>query len=92
MQLSVMSVLSSKNSIRLFKHDLPWLKLFWPLVMNYTRLVLAGVIFFVVISMWLCFWYVLKTVYVIQGCFNYCRAVETQSQGLFCFSHHPTSE
>lgn len=39
--LSVMSVLSSKNSNRLFKRDLPWLKLFWPPLMNYT---LAGIL------------------------------------------------
>ena len=57
-------------------------------------LVLAGIelIFFIVASTGLCFGFVLKTVLIIQGCFHYCRAVLTQSQGLFCFSPHPTSE
>ena len=35
---------------------------------------------------------VLRTVLITQGCFCYCWAVLTQSQGLFCFSHHTTSE
>ena len=48
--------------------------------------------FFTVASMGLCFGFVLKTVFMIQGCFSYCWAALTQSQGLFCFSHHPTSE
>ena len=42
--------------------------------------------------MGLCFGFVLKTVLITQGCFRYCWAVLTQSQGLFCFSPHPTSE
>ena len=57
-------------------------------------LVLSGteLIFFLVASMGLCFGFVLKTVFIIQGCFSYCWAVLTQSQGLFCSSPHPTSE
>ena len=57
-------------------------------------LVLAGteLIFFIVANMGLCFGFVLKTVLIIQECFSYCWAVLTQSQGLCCFSHHPTSE
>ena len=42
--------------------------------------------------MGLCFGFVLRTVLITQGCFCYCWAVLTQSQGLFCSSHHPTSE
>ena len=63
--------------------------------MLYTSaLVLAGIelIFFVVANMVLCFGFVLEAVLVIQGCFPYCWAVITQSQGLFCFSPQPTSE
>jgi len=57
-------------------------------------LVLAGVelIFFIVAIMGLCFGFVLETVLVIQGCFSYCRAGLTQSQGRFCYSAHPTGE
>ena len=57
-------------------------------------LVLAGteLIFFTVSSMRLCSGFVLKTVLIIQRCFSHCWAVLTQSQGLFCFSPHPTSE
>ena len=57
-------------------------------------LVLAGIelIFFIVAGMGLRFGFVLKTVLITQGCFHYCRAVLTQSQGLFCVSPHPTSE
>jgi len=56
--------------------------------------VLAGIelIFFVVAGMGLCFGSSLKTMLISQGCFSYCLAVLTQSQGLFCFSHHSTSE
>ena len=52
-------------------------------------LVLAGIelIFFTVASMELCFGFLLKTVLIILGCFSYCWAVLTHSQGLFCFSH-----
>jgi len=42
--------------------------------------------------MGLCFEFVLKTALMIQRGFCYCRAVLTQSQGLFCFSHCPISE
>ena len=42
--------------------------------------------------MGLCFRFVLKTVLIPQGCFRYCWAVLTQSQGLCCLSRHPTSE
>ena len=57
-------------------------------------LVWAGIdlIFFPIASMGLCFGFVLETVLITQGCFRYCWAVLTQSQGLFCFSPHPTSE
>jgi len=55
-------------------------------------LVLAGLVFFMVASMGLCFGFVLETVLIIQGCCRYCWAMLTQSQGLFCFSHCPTSE
>jgi len=57
-------------------------------------LVLAQVelIFFIVASVRLCFGFVLNAVLIIQGCFHYCRAVLTQSQGLFCFSPRPISE
>ena len=34
----------------------------------------------------------IMAVLITQGCFSYCWAVLTQSQGLFCSSHHPTSE
>ena len=40
--------------------------------------------------MGLCYWFVLKTVLIIQ--WGYCWAVLIQSQGLFCFSHYPTSK
>jgi len=57
-------------------------------------LVLAQIelIFFLIASVGLCFGFVLKTVWVTHQCFHYCWAVLTQSQGFFCFSHHPTSE
>ena len=57
-------------------------------------LVLAEVelIFFTAASVGLCFRFVLKTVLVTQGCFNYCQVVLTQGQGLFCFSPRSTSE
>ena len=53
-------------------------------------LVLAGIelIFCIVASMGLCFGFVLKTVLIIQGCFRYCWAALTQSQGLFCSPPH----
>ena len=35
-------------------------------------LVLAGIIFFIVANMGLCFGFVLETVLVLQGCFRYC--------------------
>ena len=56
-----------------------------------TVLVLAGIklIFFVVASIRLFFEFVQKPVLIIQGCVWYCWAVLTQSQGLFCLSHHP---
>ena len=37
-----------------------------------TVLVLAGIIFFIVASMGLCFGFVLETALIIQGCFCYC--------------------
>ena len=49
-------------------------------------------IFFLVAGMGLCFGFVLKTVLITEGCFPYCWAVLVLSQGLFCFSPHPTSE
>ena len=57
-------------------------------------LVLARIelICLIIASMGLCFGFVLETVLIIQGCFHYCWAVLTQSQGLFCLSPHPTSE
>ena len=57
-------------------------------------LVLAGVelIFLIVASMGLSFGFVLETVLITQGCFSYCWAVLTQSQGLFCSSYRPASE
>jgi len=36
--------------------------------------------------------FVLKTVLITQGCFRYCWAVLTQSEGIFCLSHCPTSK
>ena len=54
--------------------------------------VLTVLFFFTVLGIGLCFEFVLKTVLIIQGCFSYCWAVLTQSQSLFCFSLHPTSE
>jgi len=38
------------------------------------------------------FWICAEIVLIAQGCLRYCWAVPTQSQGLFCFSPHPTSE
>ena len=38
--------------------------------------------------MGLCSGFVLKTVLIIQGCFRYCWAALTQSQGLFCSPPH----
>ena len=56
-------------------------------------LVLAGIeIIFIVANMGLCFGFVLKTALIIEGRFHYCWAVLTESQGLFCCSHHPTSK
>jgi len=57
-------------------------------------LVLAGIqlFFFIVVSAELCFGFVLKTVLIVQGCFSYYWAVLTQSQGLFCPPHGPTSK
>jgi len=49
-------------------------------------------IFFAVASIGLCFTFVLKTVLISQGWFSHCWAVLTESQGLFCFSPHPTSK
>lgn len=49
--LSVMSALSSKNSNRLFKHDLPWLKLFWPASMNYTLVCILLLTFMKIFSL-----------------------------------------
>jgi len=42
--------------------------------------------------MGLCSGLVLETALITQGCFSYRWAVLTQRQGLFCFSHRPTSE
>ena len=55
--------------------------------------VLAGIelIFFIVASMGLCFGFVQRTVLITQGCFRYCWAVLTQSQGLFCSSPTPSA-
>jgi len=60
----------------------------------HTVLVLGGLqlIFFIAASMRLCFGFLLKTVLIVQGCFRYCWAVLTQSQGFFWSSHNPTSE
>lgn len=50
-------------------------------------------IFFPAPGTGLCFGLVLKRVLMtIQRCFQYCWAVLTQSQGLFCSSPHSTSE
>lgn len=40
----------------------------------------------------LCFGFVLKTVLRTLGCFSYCWREFTQSQGIFCLSHHPASK
>jgi len=58
-------------------------------------LVLAGVELMFFISparTGLRFGLLLKAVLIIQGCYSYFCAVLTQSQGLFSFSSHPTSE
>lgn len=54
------------------------------------------------IQTWLFYWvwlgwqpmfrFVTKTVLATQGCFHYCSAELTQSQGPFCSSPHPTNE
>ena len=49
---------------------------------------LGQLIFFIAAGMGLCVRFLLETVLVIEGCFSRCRAVLTQSQGLFCFSTH----
>jgi len=58
------------------------------------KLVLAEVelIFYRVAGTGLCFGFVRETALITPGCFSYCRAAFTQSQGLFCFSPHPTSK
>jgi len=65
------------------------------MISNFRRvLVLTGaeLVFFIVASMGLCFGLVMKTVLIIYGYLGYCWSVLIQSQSLFCFSHHPTSE
>ena len=59
-------------------------------IQNPSMLIFAGIelIFFIGASMRICFGFVLKTVLIMQRCFRYHWAVLTQSQGLFCFSHH----
>lgn len=42
-------------------------------------------------SQWLCFGFVSKTLPITLGCFHYCWAALTQSQGLLWLSPHPTS-
>ena len=73
-----------------------WLtsNVFYSLMLFASVLVLAGIelIFFIVASMGMCFAFVLRTVLIAQGCFSYCWAVLTQSQGLCCSSPHPASE
>jgi len=61
--------------------------------MKLTVLVLAGIalIFFAVASTGLHFGFVLKMVSMTWGCSPYWWAVLTQSEGLFCPSHHPTT-
>lgn len=63
-------------------------------VMKHGVLILAVVdsVFFTVAAVGLCFGCMMKTVFVIQGCFCYCWAVLAQNQCLFCSSPHTTSE
>jgi len=53
-------------------------------------LVLAGMplIFFIVASIGICIGFLLKTMLIIEGYFQYCLAVLTHSEGLF-WSAHP---
>lgn len=57
-------------------------------------LVFSGVeiIFFIVAVMGLHFRFMLETLLIAQGCFNYCGAGFVQCKGLFCFTPHVTSE
>lgn len=49
------------------------------------------VISFTATSMGLCFRFVLETLLIIQGYFNFCWAELAHSQGLSCFKFYPTS-
>lgn len=85
--------------INLYIFDTLWHKMEW-LVTNlidifnlrffYTELI--ELIFFRVASRALCFGFVLKTALITQGCFSYFWSEYTQSQGIFCLSHHSASE
>lgn len=56
--------------------------------------VLSGImsVFFIVADMGLWFWFVHKTLLIIQGCFFYCWTMLAQSQEFFFFSPHSTSK
>lgn len=58
-------------------------------------LILAGIelIFFTAAGMGQCFGFLLKAVLIDnEEMLSYCRATLAQNQGLFCSTHHPTSE
>lgn len=52
----------------------------------------SGIMFFIVDFLVLCFVFMMKTVFITQGCFSYDWSVIAQIQGLFCFSYSPVSK
>ena len=48
--------------------------------------------FLIVVGRVLCFGFSMRIILITHWCFRCCWAVLTQSEGLFCFSPHPTSE